>query len=915
MKFNLILVISTFISIPVWACDPKPNQVDYVMKVELLEDREQVQGHEKITIKNNTCQALDKLYFHMYPNAFRWERDSTYVKEARRSEDPEKHFLKAGRGMWIKVDKIQAAEQEIKFSVDKELLTAELPTPLAADDTIVLDLPFTTQLAPFAERSGVWDGNFAVAQWFPKLMVYDKGGWALEHNRGYHYIGEFYGDFGSYDVSIVTDQKTVLGATGHKVSEALLDFGKKETRFQAENVHDFSWAADQKFSEKIIEVGKTKIHVLTRNPTSQVIGDYAASAFKYYSMRIGEYPYEDFTVAETYYNGPMEFPQMIFSLSWPAKFLRWVDRDATRLLEMAVVHETAHQWFYGVVGNNEVKDAWLDEGFATYLENAYMRDTHGSDQNILKFTSLAKFSDKQLSTLVWRLYAPDLSQPIQTPSYQFRDPSHYYASAYYKEWLMLHQFDSLVGREKFDEILQDYYAKNKFVNVEPETWYQMVREHSGAEAESWFRNWNNKVLKSDYAISKVESQKNEDGTYKNTFEVSQLGNHFVPVDVELIDKNGAKYRGRAPISIQNPKVKMEILTKEEISSAEVDPDQVAPDTNRFNKTPRFFPKVKVWPFTTRTLPSDAIGLYPLPWFSKKPGIGWETGLFLGIAHYVDWIGNGVASYDWRHKIWNFSATVDTLQPSTSPGWSLNYEENRLVHQGSFMIKQIYGPEVEHDPSGDLRYGLVYFGSLSDKRDSLGVGGSYLFSDIKNGRNPRGSAKVSNAVVHDVSRGTNFDRASLELKSNLELYPWVRFYMRNFLGHTFGKSQRSARFDLQAANEGGMRFDNQHLSQFKFRQILTSNFELRLPVPYTTFSDRLGIVHGPSWEWHLFSDMSFEPERPRYLVDIGIGSRFYFINESFGKLGLNLEYVPYQNATSPNHRWESPAFMLNLISVR
>ncbi len=897
------------------ACEAGPNKVSYTISADLNENSQQIEGREVVTIRNKTCQSLDVLYFHVYPNAFRWEMDSTYAQEARRSESPESHFLKYGRGMWLKVGSVSQPDGDLKFAVEKELLTIHLGKKLDPEGEITLNIPFQTQLAPIAERSGVWDGNFAVAQWFPKLMVFDRDGWALKHNSGYHFVGEFYGDYGTYDVSITTGKELVLGATGHKIEETLLGNERKRTRFLAENVRDFSWVADAHFSEKILTVGKTKIHVLTRNPSTAVIGEYAEKAFRYFSSRIGEYPYEDYTVAETYYNGPMQYPQISFQLSWPSGFARWFDRDATRLLEAAIAHETAHQWFYEVVGNNEVVDAWLDEGFATYLENAYMADLFaGQEQSMLKLTSLVQITDKQISAIIWRLYEPDLTQPIQTPSYLFHDPMHFYSSVYYKAYLFLGQFEALIGRRKFDELLRDYFQQNKFRNVEPDDWYKAVRSHAGEEAESWFRNWMSTVSRSDYAISDLSSSQSADGSYLHRFRVSQLGNHNVPVDVELMDEAGEKIRVRAGISAAAHFVVMEVRTRAPLSQATVDPDKVAPDSDRFNNVPSFFPKVKVWPITTKTFPSDAIGVYPLPYASKRPGIGWEAGVFFGLTHYVDWTGDILATYDWRHSRMNYGAMAETIQPDFPIGWALNFESNQLINQGSFMAKKIFGPEVEHDPSGDLRAGFVYFGPISDDRHSEGLGFSYRFSDIKNGYNPRFSAKVANAFASNFQESGSFDRLSVELRSNLEILSWTRLSMRNFWGHTYGKGQRSALFDLQAASEGGMRFDNSHLSRFRFNQIFTSNFDLKLPMPYGTWVDALSIIHGPSWEWHLFADTSLQSSGPRQVVDAGIGTRFYFISEEFGKLGLNLDYVPYQNAVSNGDRWANPVFFVGLVSA-
>ena len=187
-------------------------------------------------------------------------------------------FLEGGKDVWLKVYSIANQDNpgaQLKYKIEKELMTVELPRPLLDRGKIELNIEFINQLGPVAARSGVWDGNYSVSQWFPKLMVYDEKGWALEHNSGYHYMGEFYGDYGSYDVDLIVPASFTLGATGHLNQSETLAGNRKKLSYHADHVRDFAWTADPSFTEKLIQVGKTTIHVLTRNKPTEVIGDYA----------------------------------------------------------------------------------------------------------------------------------------------------------------------------------------------------------------------------------------------------------------------------------------------------------------------------------------------------------------------------------------------------------------------------------------------------------------------------------------------------------------------------------------------------------------------------------------------------------------------------------------------------------------
>ena len=909
MAFLFLLLAIVFELEASAQCTQKPNEVDYKITAELIEATQQIHGQETIHVKNNTCTKLSTLYFHVYPNAFRWEMDSTYANEARKYEEVEDHYLQSGKGAWLKVGNIFQNQNKLAFEIEKELMVVHLKEPLEADQELYLELSFITQMAPIAERSGVWDGNYSIGQWFPKLMVYDHKGWALEHNAGYHFTGEFYGDFGSYNVNLIVPQGMKVGATGHRVEEKQLVNGKTQFVYSAKNVHDFAWVADRNFLESTLDAHGIKIHVLVREEESKIIGTYVKDALAYLEKRVGAYPYEDLTIASTYYNGTMEYPQIMFLRNWPQRLARWFERDATKLWETFATHETAHQWFYGMIGNNEVVDAWLDEGFTTYLEESYLRDKYGKEGNLINGINLFKMSDTDLSKIIWRLEEPDITQPIQTPAYLFLDPAHYYSSSYYKTWLFFYQFESLIGREKLDLLLKKYFDKTRFTNASPDDWYSTVKSDLGEEAEGWWRQWITKVSKSDYALEHFSSQE-IDGRFKNSFQVSQLGNHFAPVDYEAIEESGRHHRDRVPISLSQPKITLEIITDSPLKQIEIDPDHMAPDTDRFNNYLRLLPKVKVWPFTTRTLPDDSLAVFPLPYFAKRPGIGSEVGVLLGLTHYLDWVGTFSLTKDLRHHVWNIDAEVETLQPDLSWGWSIDYQRDVLQDQGQFMAKKFFGPEINHDPRSFLDLGAFYFGDLGDGKKSLGLGGSFTFSNINNGYPFRYSLKVENALARDFGDQSYFDRASVTLRNIITLDHWIKFDARGFLGKTNGKSGQSALFDFQASDEGAMRFDDKNLKQYKAKTIRAGNFELQFPMPYGSFSDALGFLHGPSWEWHIFSDFSNSTNEKKYFFDAGIGTRFLFASGAYGKIGLNLELVPYQNVIN-NSGWSIPTLLLNL----
>ena len=890
-----------------------PNQVDYKISAELTPDNDQIHGQEVVHIRNETGKSLDRLYFHVYPNAFKWERnDSTYMAESAGYESPDTHFLIPGKGAWLKIKAMDTASCKVQFKIEKELMTVELSEPLQPGKTIDLHIEFVTQMAPIAERSGVWDGNYSVAQWFPKLMVYDNNGWALEHNAGYHFAGEFYGDFGSYDVDLIVPSEMKVGATGHRTSETPETGNRKVFHYHADHVHDFAWVADKKFIEDTLQSGNTTIHVLSRHEESRVMGGYAKSALEYYGKKMGPYPYSDFTVGEVYNNGPMEYPELIMVRSYPQKFARYFERNMMRLFELAVVHETGHQWFYGSVGNNEVLNAWLDEGFITYLEQSYMHDTYGKDESIIKFTSLLKVTDAQLGEALWRIQATDTTKPIQTPAYEFSTIDRYYTTVYYKTGFFFRDFQTLVGKERLDLMLHEYWARNLYTNAVPEDWYSIVREYAGPEAEHWWRQWINTNARSDYALKDLESEKLPDGNYRHHFTVSQEGDFYVPVEVEIREKNGEKKRVWAAISESQHQVPFVVETTSPLTTVVVDPDHVAPDVDRFNNQPGVLPRFRVWPFT-KTVRDDVITLGVAPYVNKRAGIGFETGIAFGAMHYLDWFGYGAVAHEWRHNTITTIGHAETIEPDSKWGWTFDVLNDDLADHQSFLLRRSLGKYVAVDPQFNMAVGPERFGDIGDGLTSGGIAASFAFQSLQNGHPFRYSLTAQDTEQKNINTAGNFNRASLDARMIFSLGYMSRLNIRGFRGQTYGKGGLSSKFDMQSDTEGGMRFDYFEAGQYKTKNLSAGTFDLSFPMPNATMIDHLAIFYGPTWEWHLFGDFSNSIGRPKRLFcDFGIGTRVDLATGGFARPSIDLELVPYQSAVQPAG-WGFPLILFSFTN--
>lgn len=881
-----------------------PNEVTYAIRAELDPATSRITARETVRVVNRTGRALGVLYFHLYPNAFDREHGSTYLDEMREFDRPELHFLTAGASSSLAVGTVATGGAPVPFHVTRDLMEVRLPSSLAADEAISLDISFVTTLGAIAERSGTWDGNYAVGQWFPKLVVHDENGWALEHNGAYHFTGEFYGDFGSYDVELTLPRDFKVGATGHERETRTAADGRTTHVFHAEHVHDFAWTADPRYLETTLHAAGVTVHVLARDPASTRLGEYARKILEYCSRRIGPFPYEDFTVAETYYNGTMEYPQIIFVRTWPAWLGRWVERELTRLQELYVAHETTHQWFYGAIGNNEMVDAWLDEGFTAYFEEAYMRDTYRADDNILRLTSLLRVRQKEVGDAIWRALWPVVPQPIQTPAYRFDTPDAYVSSVYYGTALFFRQFESLLGTPTLDRLFAEYFRRTKFRNARPEDWYGVVRDFIGPEAEEWWRRWIGERLVSDYELVAVESEATPNGKFRHRVTVRQNGNHLVPVPVRVTDEKGGMRQAIVAIREGSPSAKIDFTTDAPLADVEVDPGHDAPDVDRFNNRPGLFPSVELWPFTSSRVREDAITLVPFPYFLKRPGIGSEAGLGVLAAHYFDWYGSLFTGYDFRHRSVTVAADFASLAPNRPWGWEASAEQTVLADRKHVYLSKRLDPPSAREARHELLAGPEYAGDLGDGRRALGLGIEYRFSALHNGRDLRWSLAVHNSVARDLETASGVDKLYAKARVIVPIAFKSYLDVKGIYGGAFGTLGRSFQYDLQASDEGGMRFDWADVGDFKTSRIAAANIELQFGLPYGTWADGLAVVHGPRWDVHFFADVSNSPTGGRTLFDAGVGTRVKLSTGAFGDLGINLEIVPYQSAVAPTG-WQLP----------
>ncbi|MFI5205142.1 MAG: M1 family aminopeptidase, partial [Flavobacteriales bacterium] len=526
------------------------QEVNYTIKVKLNDVNHTLSGYEEIQYINNSPHTFRHLYFHLWANAYK-NNETALAKQFLEAGDVEFHFAEEKDRGYIDSLFFRADGDSIGWKLDEkniDICKLYLKEVLKPGDTVVITTPFFVKLpsATFS-RLGHLNQSYFITQWYPKPAVYDKNGW---NQMPYLNQGEFYSEFGSFDVSITLPANYVTGATGDlfqcpeeekflekKYKETLENFkshtGKmgnitggdgypasstewKTLRYKQSNVHDFAWFADKRWNVlrgemTLPETGRlVTTWAMFTNGNSRFwkkSTEYINDAVKYYSKWNGEYPYAHVTAVDGTISagGGMEYPNITV--------IGDVSTDIS--LETVIMHEVGHNWFYGILGSNERKHGWMDEGINSFNEMRYLRTKYPDLKMkdvagflpwfFIRMAGIDKFDYDQLYYNAYLLCARQgIDQPIELPSEEFTSVN-YGTIMYMKTASSFDFLRSFLGEKEFDKCMHAYFDLWKFRHPQPED-LRRIFEATCKKNLGWFFEGmlaSNQYI--DYSIKKCKT--------------------------------------------------------------------------------------------------------------------------------------------------------------------------------------------------------------------------------------------------------------------------------------------------------------------------------------------------------------------------------------------------------------------------
>jgi hypothetical protein len=535
-----------------------PRNASYTITARLDPATRTIVGSETITWRNITASATGELQFHLYWNAWKDAR-STFMREralgggaaadrARRADEWGRIDVAS-----VTIDKVDRTAV-MRFIApddqnpdDRTVLAVPLSRLVEPGGTATIDVAWTAHVPRTFARTGAVGNFFFIAQWFPKLGVLEDDGWNCHQ---FHAGTEFFADFGVYDVSLTVPAGWPVGATG--VRRSTSDTVAQTThRYYQEDVHDFAWTTSPDYLERTARFEHPQLPpvdmrlLLQPEHASQADRHFEATrvTLKYYGEWFGAYPYGHITIVDPAFQsgaGGMEYPTLFTAGT------RWLAPAGVTTPEGVTVHEAGHQFWYGIVANNEFENAWMDEGFNTFSTARAIAQADEANFLALRyfggfvpwvFKDIAMTRETEGNRLAG--YRRDAKSDIpSTPSYRYL-PATGGSITYNKTALWLNTMERWLGWPTLQHVLSTHFARWKFRHPKPDDFFAVANRATGQDLTPFFDQVYRSANVFDYGVDDLTSAR-EGEQYRTEVIVRRHGEAIFPVDVAVTFRNGER---------------------------------------------------------------------------------------------------------------------------------------------------------------------------------------------------------------------------------------------------------------------------------------------------------------------------------------------------------------------------------------
>jgi hypothetical protein len=575
------------------------QRVEYTMNIQMNVTNHQFDGDQKLVYYNNSPDTLDKVYYHLYFNAF--QPGSMMDVRSRNISDPDRRVadriskLSDEEIGYQHVLSLKQDGKDVKYVVNGTVLEVTLAKPMLPKAKSVFEMKFHAQVPLQIRRSGRDNREgiaFSMTQWYPKMAEYDYQGW-----HAYQYVArEFHGVWGDFDVKIKIDPRFVVAGTGKLQNPDKIGYGYEKAgssvprsnedvtwNFIAKDVIDFAWVADPDYTHDRAQVPNgPELHFFYQKndktaDTWRKMEDVAVKVFQYLNTHFGKYPFDTYSIIQGG-DGGMEYPMCTLILG----------EGSFAGVSGTMAHEVSHSWFQMALASNESLYAWMDEGFTDFASSEAMASINESG-NPHAGSYGSYFS----------LVASGLQEPASQHSDHFNTNRAYSTAAYSIGAVFLEQLKYIIGTDNFYKGMLRYYNTWKMKHPSPNDFIRVMEKTSGMQLGWYLRYWIGTTKRIDYGIGQISGNEKE-----TLVELKRFGDFPMPIDLLVTYSDGYKELyyiptnetlGSKPQENSTPRIvndpwpwvypsyTVKINRGErEIESIEIDPSMRMADINRNN---------------------------------------------------------------------------------------------------------------------------------------------------------------------------------------------------------------------------------------------------------------------------------------------------------------------------------------------
>ena len=555
----------------------------------------QYKGKQKAVYTNNSPDALNKVFYHLYFNAF--QPNSQMDVRSRNIQDPGKKIadkivkLSPSEIGYIKVNSLKQNGVAVKHETVGTVLEVTLNKAIQPGESVTFDMIFDAQVPNQIRRSGRNSAEgvaLSMSQWYPKMAEYDFEGW---HTPPY-IAREFHGIWGNFDVTLHIDKDYVVGGTGYlqnpqevghgyedKNKALNLPSGDKLTwKFKAPNVHDFTWGADPEYIHDTYKMENgIDLHFLYKKTLEakylenwKKLQPKTAELMKYFSENVGQYPYKQYSVVQGG-DGGMEYAMSTLitgKRSWGSLF-------------GVTAHEMAHTWFQFLLASNESKHPWMDEGFTSYISN--------KAENVISGKNVANPHAGSYRGYNY-VVKNNIEEPLTTHADRYHTNTAYSVASYSKGNIFLSQLEYIIGEENVAKTLKKYFNDFSFKHPTPNDIKRSAEKVSGIHLDWYLNEWTQTTHTIDYGVKSVNGKE---------VTLERIGKMPMPIDVEVTYVDGSIEAFNIPLRMmrgEKPTKATKIAdwtwahptytftTSKEVKSVEIDPSKLMADINQENNS-------------------------------------------------------------------------------------------------------------------------------------------------------------------------------------------------------------------------------------------------------------------------------------------------------------------------------------------